>query len=200
MYSRIEYRIVLLWVQRMYALHIVPQWSRTLLWICVCGEIIGILCGYGSLSAQSADELLSQQSFVRQIRLDQAWRTLDALPPPAQPMTIAVIAGGFDLTHPDLQGAWFVNPNDPINGRDDDNNGFIDDNQIFTTPWWTAATMDQAAGRVLRIGQKKQVAIHHIALEEEMETSMNIDDYMNERVEMKRQLCDLLLQAADHRI
>ena len=129
MYSRIEYRIVLLWVQRMYALHIVPQWSRTLLWICVCGEIIGILCGYGSLSAQSADELLSQQSFVRQIRLDQAWRTLDALPPPAQPMTIAVIAGGFDLTHPDLQGAWFVNPNDPINGRDDDNNGFIDDNQ-----------------------------------------------------------------------
>jgi SNF2 family DNA or RNA helicase len=74
------------------------------------------------------------------------------------------------------------------------------DRAIFTTPWWTAASMDQAAGRIIRIGQKKQVEIHHIALEEEVEMSLNIDDYMNERVEMKRTLCSQLLQAADKRV
>lgn len=74
------------------------------------------------------------------------------------------------------------------------------DRVIFTTPWWTAASMDQATGRVLRIGQKKQVQIHHIALEEEMELSLNIDDYMNERVEVKRALCSQLLEAADNRV
>ena len=72
------------------------------------------------------------------------------------------------------------------------------DRVIFTTPWWTAALMDQAAGRVLRLGQKNQVVIHHIALEEEDAESINIDDYMNARVEMKRTLCKQLLDAANH--
>lgn len=74
------------------------------------------------------------------------------------------------------------------------------DRVIFTTPWWTAALMDQAAGRVLRLGQTKQVQIHYVRLEEEEELSINIDDYMNERVEMKRNLCELLLSAANHNI
>jgi transcription termination factor 2 len=69
---------------------------------------------------------------------------------------------------------------------------------IFTTPWWTAALMDQAAGRVLRIGQKNQVVIHHIHLREEETTSLNIDDYINEKVETKRELCMDLLAAANH--
>jgi SNF2 family DNA or RNA helicase len=74
------------------------------------------------------------------------------------------------------------------------------DRVIFTTPWWTAALMDQAAGRVLRLGQTRQVEIHYIALEEEDESSLNIDDYMNERVEMKRTLCKDLLAAANHTV
>jgi SNF2 family DNA or RNA helicase len=74
------------------------------------------------------------------------------------------------------------------------------DRVIFTTPWWTAALMDQAAGRVLRLGQKKKVVIHHVALKEELEYSLNIDDYINERVEHKRELCNLLLEAANHTI
>ena len=69
---------------------------------------------------------------------------------------------------------------------------------IFTTPWWTAALMDQAAGRVLRIGQKSQVVIHHIHLREEDTSSLNIDDYINEKVETKRELCMDLLTAANH--
>lgn len=71
---------------------------------------------------------------------------------------------------------------------------------VFTTPWWTAALMDQAVGRVLRLGQKKQVHVHYLMLSEEMDTSLNIDDFINERVEMKRVLCTKLLAAANHQI
>lgn len=43
-------------------------------------------------------------------------------------VVVAVIDTGLDLTHPDIQGKYFVN-NDEIagNGIDDDGNGFIDD-------------------------------------------------------------------------
>jgi SNF2 family DNA or RNA helicase len=71
---------------------------------------------------------------------------------------------------------------------------------VFLTPWWTAALMDQAIGRVVRLGQRKKTEIHHLCLAEEMEISLNIDDYMNERVEAKRTLCQRLLAAADHTI
>jgi transcription termination factor 2 len=71
---------------------------------------------------------------------------------------------------------------------------------VFTTPWWTAALMDQAVGRVLRLGQTKKVHVHYLMLSEEMDTSLNIDDYINERVEMKRALCQRLLDAANRQI
>jgi SNF2 family DNA or RNA helicase len=74
------------------------------------------------------------------------------------------------------------------------------DRVIFTTPWWTAALMDQAAGRVLRLGQRKQVVIHYIHLEEEGNVSLNIDDFINEKVEEKRELCQRLLAASDRRV
>jgi uncharacterized membrane protein len=60
--------------------------------------------------------------------------------------------------------------------------------------------MDQAVGRVVRLGQKEQVHIHHISLKEEEEMSINIDDYINERVETKRELCTQLLAAAKHTV
>jgi SNF2 family DNA or RNA helicase len=75
---------------------------------------------------------------------------------------------------------------------------------IFTTPWWTAALMDQAICRVLRMGQTEQVYVHHLALEEEVHDedniSINIDDYINERVKYKRSLCNELLAAANHAV
>jgi SNF2 family DNA or RNA helicase len=72
------------------------------------------------------------------------------------------------------------------------------DRVIIMSPWWTAALMDQAVGRVVRIGQKKQVVVHHLMLNEEAESSLNIDDYMRARVEAKRGLCVTLLDAANH--
>jgi SNF2 family DNA or RNA helicase len=74
------------------------------------------------------------------------------------------------------------------------------DRVIFTTPWWTAALMDQAVGRVQRLGQKNQVVVHHISLAEEDHISLNIDDFIHERVEFKRELCQLVLEAANHNI
>lgn len=72
------------------------------------------------------------------------------------------------------------------------------DRVVFTTPWWTAALMDQAVARVVRLGQKRKVEVHYLAhkAEEEFSQTINIDDYINARVEVKRELCQELLAAA----
>ncbi len=68
------------------------------------------------------------------------------------------------------------------------------DRIAFLSPWWTAALMDQAVGRAVRIGQENQVEVHHFRLEEEK--SMNIDKMMIEKVEQKREMCDWFLETA----
>jgi SNF2 family DNA or RNA helicase len=68
------------------------------------------------------------------------------------------------------------------------------DRVVFTSPWWTAALMDQAVGRVMRIGQKKNVEIHHLKLKEG--ESMNIDELIFSKVEQKRSLCQEVLSMA----
>lgn len=40
---------------------------------------------------------------------------------------VGVIDEGIQLTHPDLEGQVWTNPFDPVNGIDDDRNGYIDD-------------------------------------------------------------------------
>ena len=70
------------------------------------------------------------------------------------------------------------------------------DRVIFTSSWWTASLMDQAVGRVVRLGQNKQVIVHHLSFNE-VET-LNIDTYINTRVDMKRDICVQLLTAANH--
>lgn len=47
---------------------------------------------------------------------------------PVKTVVVAVIDGGVDINHEDLQGKFWVNPGEiPNNGIDDDNNGYIDD-------------------------------------------------------------------------
>ena len=65
------------------------------------------------------------------------------------------------------------------------------DRVVFLSPWWTAALMDQAVGRAVRIGQEKRVEVHHLRLKEE--AVMNIDRFMIEKVENKRTLCEWFL-------
>jgi SNF2 family DNA or RNA helicase len=59
---------------------------------------------------------------------------------------------------------------------------------VFMSPWWTAAMMQQAIGRAVRMGQKKQVKVMNLLLAEE--EGMNIDTFTNSKVEAKRLLLE----------
>lgn len=59
---------------------------------------------------------------------------------------------------------------------------------IFMSPWWTAALMDQAVGRAVRIGQKEIVEVTLLVLKEE--ETMNIDETMLAKAEEKRGLLE----------
>ena len=70
---------------------------------------------------------------------------------------------------------------------------------IFMSPWWTAALMDQAVGRIVRFGQEKKTFVYHIHLkQEETEEVMNIDMFMYKKTEEKRVLCDTILRDSAH--
>ncbi len=57
---------------------------------------------------------------------------------------------------------------------------------VFMSPWWTAALMDQAVGRAVRIGQTEEVKVTMLMLREEQ--TMNIDATMMNKAEEKRTL------------
>ena len=70
------------------------------------------------------------------------------------------------------------------------------DRVVFMGPWWTAALMNQAVARVYRMGQRKEVKVYRLLLEEEQ--SLNIDRFMMDRAELKEELCAELLGACAH--
>lgn len=54
----------------------------------------------------------------------KAWNTTMG----SREIIVAVTDNEFQINHPDLQNAWYKNPNEiPGNGIDDDNNGYVDD-------------------------------------------------------------------------
>ncbi|KXB78599.1 peptidase, S8/S53 family [Prevotella sp. DNF00663] len=58
------------------------------------------------------------------INAEAAWRQTTGDPS----VVVAVVDGGIDIHHEDLQGSIWINKNEiPGNGIDDDNNGYIDD-------------------------------------------------------------------------
>jgi len=57
---------------------------------------------------------------------------------------------------------------------------------IFTSPWWTAALLNQAIGRAVRIGQKDVVHIYWLRLKNE--NPFNIDNFIMEKADTKRDL------------
>lgn len=60
------------------------------------------------------------------------------------------------------------------------------DRIVFISPWWTAALLNQAAGRAVRIGQKEIVKIYWLKLKEE--GHFNIDTFITGKADTKRDL------------
>ncbi len=78
-----------------------------------------------TLAAPPNDPEYADQSFFNTIRAAQAW---DLVKGEQGSAVIAVIDGGSDRDHPDLQANFWVNADEtPGNGLDDDNNGYKDD-------------------------------------------------------------------------
>jgi SNF2 family DNA or RNA helicase len=65
---------------------------------------------------------------------------------------------------------------------------------IFSGPWWTSALMEQAIGRAVRIGQRAEVQVYHLRLQEE--DNLNIDKVMMAKAEEKGDLCKATLEMA----
>ena len=68
------------------------------------------------------------------------------------------------------------------------------DRVIFTSPWWTAALLDQALGRAVRIGQKNVVKVYWLKLK--IENTMSIDELILDKANMKRDLGAMFLSWA----
>ncbi|MBU1921705.1 S8 family serine peptidase [Patescibacteria group bacterium] len=70
------------------------------------------------------DTYFDKQWHLRQIGAPEAWDYYRA----NANVIVAVLDTGIDITHPDLDGAIWLNQDEvPGNGIDDDNNGYIDD-------------------------------------------------------------------------
>jgi len=65
-----------------------------------------------------------QRTYLEQIRVPEAWE----LSVGSEDVVIAVIDSGVDMDHPDiLANIYFNRGETPLNGIDDDHNGFVDD-------------------------------------------------------------------------
>ena len=73
------------------------------------------------------DSLFSAQTHLKQLRLPEAWDVVKSVDGNPQ-VVIAIVDGGADWRHPDLEPNVWTNEDEiPGNSIDDDNNGFIDD-------------------------------------------------------------------------
>ncbi|HET7464408.1 MAG TPA: S8 family peptidase, partial [Longimicrobium sp.] len=73
-------------------------------------------------------QLDPEKDHVPGIGLARAYTELLAGRRPARTVTVAIIDSGVDITHPDLAANVWTNPREIAgNGKDDDNNGYVDD-------------------------------------------------------------------------
>jgi serine protease len=68
------------------------------------------------------DALISGQYYLPLIKANQAWDLTQG----SEEIIIAIIDSGVDIDHPEIASQLYEN-DDPINGIDDDNNGYVDD-------------------------------------------------------------------------
>ena len=66
------------------------------------------------------------------------------------------------------------------------------DRIIFVSPWWTAALMDQAIARAVRMGQTEVVKVYHLRLAAEHGATINIDTMVDAKAAEKRKMLENL--------
>lgn len=71
------------------------------------------------------DPSQGNQYYLNTIRAFEAWNITTG----SSAITIGIVDSGGDLVHEDLAANLYTNSLDPVNGTDDDGNGYIDDNQ-----------------------------------------------------------------------
>jgi len=69
------------------------------------------------------DANINFQYYLTNIKAFQAWDIEQG----SEDMVIGIVDSGVDIDHPDLADQLYINTGDPVNGIDDDNNGYIDD-------------------------------------------------------------------------
>jgi len=83
-------------------------------------------CRAHRVSALPDDPRIADQTYLEMIRAAAAW---DLARGEWNPVAVAVVDAGIDIGHPDLAANVLLNDLDPLNGFDDDGNGFIDDHR-----------------------------------------------------------------------
>ncbi len=73
--------------------------------------------------ADPSDALISNQFYLDNIRAFDAWDITKG----DDDITIGIIDSGIDLDHEDIETNLWINIDDPVDGIDNDNNGYIDD-------------------------------------------------------------------------
>ena len=71
------------------------------------------------------DPSLSQQYYLDLIHAPEAWDITQG----DQSIIIGIVDTGGDLDHPDLQGNLYIDPAEPLDGIDNDGDGFIDNDR-----------------------------------------------------------------------
>lgn len=70
--------------------------------------------------------ITNQSGFLTRIRAYAAWDLAMGGSQGTSSVVIAIVDSGTDIDHPDLASQYVLNTADPINGTDDDNDGYID--------------------------------------------------------------------------
>ncbi len=71
------------------------------------------------------DDLIGRQYYLELVKAFEAWD----ITPGDTTVVVAIIDSGIQKNHPDLKANLWTNPDDPVDGIDNDNNGYVDDYQ-----------------------------------------------------------------------